>query len=222
MAQKTRTRQSRGLWIFLVLIFMGSFPFFWQSGLRWWYEDRILSRAEAPQETVAIVFGARVYNNGRLSSMLRDRVETAVQLYHAGQIQQIIMSGDNSSQYYNEPAAMIAYAREMGVPAAALQPDYAGLRTYDTCYRAHELFAVEDALLITQEFHLPRALFTCNNLGIRAVGIIADMRAYSERSLSWSENREIPASLVALYDVLRRQPATITGGMLPLNNPNAN
>jgi SanA protein len=148
--------------------------------------------------------------------MLRDRVETAVQLYETGKVQKLLLSGDNSSLAYNEPGAMMAYAIERGVPAEDIQPDYAGLRTYDTCYRAHAIFGLESALLVTQDFHLPRALFTCTALGIDVVGVAADRRVYHPRSVAWSEIREVPATLVALVDVLRRRPPTFLGEPIPL------
>ncbi|MEZ4555940.1 MAG: ElyC/SanA/YdcF family protein [Caldilineaceae bacterium] len=119
----------------------------------------------------------------------RDRVDTAIALYQAGKVDKLLMSGDNSTPEYDEPGAMMAYAIAQGVPAADIQPDYAGRRTYDTCYRAQAIFHVEDAVLVTQAFHLPRALFTCHNLGLDAQGVIADRRIYDPRSVAWSESR---------------------------------
>ena len=202
----------------LVLLGMGLMlsPLLWWHGLRWWYQATIYPPEQAPTERVAIVFGARVYGNARLSSMLRDRVETAVQLYHAGTVQKIVMSGGNPTEDYNEPQAMIAYAVGQGVPAEALQPDYAGLRTYDTCYRAKAIFQLESALLVTQAFHLPRALFTCERLGLQVSGVVADQRVYSRRSLNWSTAREIPATLVALIDTIQQHPAPILGEPISL------
>jgi SanA protein len=188
----------------------------WWKLLPWWYRGEMLTPATAAPQPVAIVFGARVYSSGRLSSMLRDRVESAVQLYQQGQVQKIIMSGDNQVADYNEPDAMIAYALARGVPSEALQPDYGGRRTYDTCYRAREVFQLESAVLVTQAFHLPRALFTCEQLGLDVTGVIADRRLYSRRSLTWSQMREIPATLVALVDVVLQRPAPVLGEPLPL------
>ncbi|MCA9872424.1 MAG: YdcF family protein, partial [Anaerolineales bacterium] len=161
-----------------------------------------------------IVFGAAVYGNGRLSPVLRDRVETAVQLYKTGRVDKILMSGDNQTLEYDEPSAMVAYAVAQGVPAADVQPDYGGRRTYDTCYRARDIFQVESAVLVTQAFHLPRALFTCRQLGITAVGVAADLRTY--RAAGWYETRETAATLVALWDVVRHSPPPVLGEPLPL------
>lgn len=210
-------RARRGcLVLLLALALAAAFPFLWREWLQFRYRHAIVSAAEAPEKPVAIVFGAAVYANGRLSPMLRDRVETAVQLYHAGKVRRLLLSGDNSTPEYNEPLAMMAYAVERGVPAEAIQPDYGGRRTYDSCYRARHIFQVQEALLVTQEFHLPRALFTCAGLGIDATGVIADRRVYSPRSLAWSESRELAAQLRALYDVLRRRPAEVMGEPIPL------
>jgi SanA protein len=165
---------------------------------------------------VAIVFGARVYSSGRLSAMLMDRVETAVQLYEAGKVEKLLLSGDNSSQYYNEPGAMMAYAIQRGVPEEDIQLDYAGLRTYDTCYRAQAIFELESAVLVTQRFHLPRAIFTCDQLGMTVFGVAADRREYHPRSIAWSEMREVPATVMALVDVIRRRPPMFLGDPIPL------
>lgn len=195
------------------------FPFVWQGWVQAQYTPSIYSVAEAPPERVALVLGARVYGDGRLSGMLRDRVETAVALYQAGKVQKLLMSGDNSSLEYNEPDAMMAYAIGMGVPAEDIQPDYAGRRTYDSCYRAKAIFQVESLVIVTQAFHLPRALFLCNQLGIPAVGVPADQSTYDPRSLAWSETREVPATFFALLDVIRRAPPAVLGDPIPLSEP---
>jgi SanA protein len=196
-----------------------SFPFVWQGWVDSQYGKLVYSAADVPNERVALVLGARVYASGRLSGMLRDRVETAVALYKAGKVEKLLMSGDNSSLEYNEPDAMMAHAVAMGVPAADIQPDYAGRRTYDSCYRARAIFEVEAAVIVTQAFHLPRALFLCNQLGVQSVGVAADQRQYDPRSIAWSEGREIPATFFALLDVIRRGPPAVLGDPIPLSEP---
>lgn len=200
----------------LGLALLIAFPFVWRAWVDRSSQAAIYTVDDAPSRRVAIVFGARVYASGRLSAMLLDRVETAVQLYHDGKVEKILMSGDHSAIYYNEPDAMAAYAIERGVPAEDVQPDYAGLRTYDTCYRARAVFGLEEAILVTQRFHLPRAIFTCEQLGIQAVGVAGDRRAYDPRSMAWSEMREVPATFVALVDVIRRSPPTFLDDPVPL------
>jgi len=200
----------------LIGLLLGLIPIVIWGGLTYYYNYYTLPIDELPPQRVAIVFGARVYPNGQLSGMLRDRVEMAVQLYEAGKVQKLIMSGDNRFEDYNEPDSMTKYAISRGVPAADIQPDYAGRRTYDTCYRAKAIFGVTSAVLVTQNFHLPRALFICRNLGIDAVGVSSDISRYSQRSLLWSEVREVFAQLLSVADVIRQPPAEVLGEPIPL------
>lgn len=192
-------------------------PFLWRAWVEQRYASSIVSVDSVKPERVAIVYGARVYGEGRLSAMVRDRVDTAIALYQAGKVDKLLMSGSNQNEEYNEPGDMITYALGRGMPADAMQPDFGGRRTYDTCYRAREIFGVDSAILVTQAFHLPRALFTCQALGMEVQGVVADQRVYSERSMRWSTMREIPATIVALLDVLRRQPPPIMGEPIPLS-----
>ncbi len=169
----------RLLAITLFLLFIASFPFLWRAWIQAHYADQIYTTDAVSATRVAIVFGARVYGDGRLSAMVRDRVDTAVDLYKAGKVQKLLISGDNQFDNYDEPGDMMTYAIRQGVPAQAIQPDYGGRRTYDTCYRAKAIFQVQEAILVTQAFHLPRALFLCENLGVQAAGVAADRRVYA-------------------------------------------
>ena len=198
------------------LVGITAFPILWYGWVHWRYGQSIYSVETVRRERVAIVFGARIYPDGRVSSMLGDRVETAVQLYHAGKVDKLLLSGDNRFEEYDEPGRMMDFALARGVPAEDIQPDYAGRRTYDTCYRAREVFSLTSAVLVTQEFHLPRALFTCERLGLDVVGVAADRQSYSRRSLAWSTVREIPALLIALVDVIRHTPPPVLGDPIPI------
>ncbi len=170
----------------------------------------------APPAPVAIVFGAAVYPGGRPSPVLADRVMTAVDLYRQGKVRHLLLSGDNRFVYYDEPGAMMRLARDLGVPERALQPDYAGRRTYDTCYRARHIFGVRRAILVTQRFHLPRAVFTCRALGIKAVGVVADRRAYPPATRAWWTLREAAAWVRAVLDVYLLRPTPVLGPPIPL------
>jgi len=206
-------------WIFIsvgLTIGMALFLLLWPWLVDRYYQRFVYGQDDVPAERVAIVFGARVYNDGRLSVMLQDRVETAVQLYKAGKVQKLLVSGDNRFADYDEPGRMMEYAIGRGVPAEDIQPDYAGRRTYDTCYRAKAIFQLNSAVLVTQDFHLPRALFTCRNLGVEAVGVSADLRAYHPLSMRWSITREFLATLRALVDVVRQRPAPVLGAPIPI------
>ncbi len=141
---------------------------------------------------------------------------TAAALYQAGKVQKLLMSGDNSDLYYNEPEAMRQFALGLGVPDEAIVLDYAGRRTYDTCYRAREIFGIDSAILVTQAFHLPRAIYSCNMLGLPAVGVPADQRQYRQRSIAWWNLRELPATLVALWEIHYSKPIPILGDPEPI------
>jgi len=143
--------------------------------------------AEEPKR-VAIVFGARVWDDGTPSNSLYDRVLTAVELYRAGRVKKLLMSGDRQGDNYDEPAAMKKLALELGVAESDIVLDNDGKRTFDTCYRAREIFEVQKAILVTQDYHQPRALYLCNNLGVDSVGITANRRTYdNERYFRFRE-----------------------------------
>jgi SanA protein len=174
------------------------------------------STQAAPAAPVAIVFGAGLWRDGTPTTVLRDRIATAAELYFSGKVQVILMSGDNSYLDYNEPGAMRDYAISLGVPEAAIVLDYAGRRTYDTCYRAKNIFGIEHAILVTQSFHLPRALYTCNALGLKAVGVPSDLHDYRLYSQIYWQMRELPATLTALLDVHIFKPQPILGEPEPI------
>ena len=177
---------------------------------------RIDSIDDAPSKQVAIVFGAGLTRDGRPTRVLRDRVETAVELYHAGKIEKLLLSGDNRFVDYNEPQAMKDYALALGVPEDVIVLDYAGRRTYDTCYRARDIFQVDAAILVTQSFHLPRALYTCNQLGVDATGVAAQNHYFLKRSRAYWNIRELLATPVALWEVHVSQPLPVLGSPEPI------
>jgi vancomycin permeability regulator SanA len=134
---------------------------------RTYRSDKIDSLQE---QKVAIIFGARIYSNGQPSPFLKDRVDGGIALYRAGKVQKLLMSGDNRVLEYDEVTAMKKYAIAQGMPAGDIVLDYAGFSTYETCYRAKEIFGVNSAILVTQDYHLPRAVYTCRKLGLDATG----------------------------------------------------
>jgi len=163
---------------------------------------------------VAVVFGAGLQRDGSPTTVLKDRVKTAAVLYESEKIEKILMSGDNRFLNYNEPGAMKSYAIELGIPEEDIVLDYAGRRTYDTCFRAKEIFQLDSAILVTQDFHLPRALYICNTLELNAVGVSADLRPY--RDSGYWKIREIIASLVAFIQVHFTQPEPVLGDPEPI------
>lgn len=172
--------------------------------------------AEIPSYRAAIVFGAGLQRDGTPSPVLRDRVAAAVQLYQAGKVEKVLMSGDNRFVDYNEPGAMYNYAVELGMPSEDIVLDYAGRRTYDTCYRAKVIFNLRDAILVTQTYHQARALYTCNMLGLPSIGYAADLRTYHPSSNFYWNLREIPATFMALVDIWFRHPIPVLGKQEPI------
>jgi SanA protein len=177
--------------------------------------DRMYRQTEAPAERVAIIFGAGLRYDGTPTAMLRDRVLTGAELYFTGKVEKLLMSGDNRFVEYNEPEAMRQFAISIGVPAEAIVLDYAGRRTYDTCYRAKAIFGLDNALLVTQGFHLPRALFLCNRLGVQAQGVEADNCYWTGSPLLW-DVREQLATVAAFRDLYVSSPPLVLGDPEPL------
>jgi SanA protein len=178
--------------------------------------SRLVDVQNAPIRKVAIVFGAGLHFDGSPTTVLKDRIATAVELYRQGKVEKILMSGDNRFIEYNEPGAMLSYALELGMPSEDVVLDFAGRRTYDTCYRAKAIFGVKKALLVTQRFHLPRAVFLCNQLGVEGIGVVSDQQRYSQSARLVWQMREVPATLVALWDVWIRHPLPVLGNPEPI------
>ncbi len=143
-------------------------------------DDRIVQDPEdAPYAQVAIVLGAKVYASGTPAPMLADRIDTAIALYKLDKVDKILLSGDHGQKTYDEVNAMLEYVRARGVPDEDIFTDHAGFSTYDTMYRARDVFEVTDALVVTQEFHLARAVYTARALGLEAIGVVADIQPYA-------------------------------------------
>ena len=179
-------------------------------------KPRIFSSRDVLPRRIAIVFGAGLWRDGTPTPVLRDRVQTAANLYFDGKVEKLLMSGDNRFVDYNEPEAMRQYALSLGVPDEAMVLDYAGRRTYDTCYRARDIFRVDSAILVTQGFHLPRAIFLCNMLGVDGVGVPADIQYYREISRTIWSFRETLATLGAINDILYAKPLPVLGDPEPI------
>ena len=127
--------------------------------------------ASVPATPVALVLGAQVYPSGNPSPFLAGRLDLAKRLFDAGLVKVILVSGDNGAREYNEPDAMRRYLVDAGVPADLVVADYAGFDTYDSCSRAQRIFGVDRLTVVTQGYHVPRAVATCRALGLDAVGV---------------------------------------------------
>jgi vancomycin permeability regulator SanA len=163
------------------------------------------SVAAVPPAPVALVLGAGVDGRGQLSWALDRRVDAAVELYRRGAVRALLMSGDNSRWGYDEPSAMRDAAVRAGVPSSAIVLDYAGFDTYSSCYRARHAFGLSRVTLVSQDFHLARAIWLCRRIGVQAEGFAA-ADAHPAVTAGW-KRREVAASLLAVVDVARgRRP----------------
>jgi vancomycin permeability regulator SanA len=201
---------------FVTLVLLVTFPLF----VYYEYRQKIYIDVSAvEQHDIAIVFGAAAYGVDLPSPPLKDRLDVAAALYKDGKIKKIIVSGDNSSEYYNEPLTMFNTLVKLDVNAEDIIQDPAGFRTYDTCVRAKKVFGVNQALLISQGYHLPRALFTCHSVGIDAAGIYStgDFSTYYNR---WYSLREILAMYNAFVDIFISPPAVVISEPRPIDIKN--
>ena len=156
---------------------------------------------------VAIVLGAGLRPDGTPSTYLRRRLDAAAELYARGTVGVILVSGDNSTTQHDEPTAMRDWLVGLGVPEDRVVRDFAGLDTHDSCVRAHAVFGVTDAVVITQDYHLRRALFSCREAGIDVVGLGVSSTSVEPIKAVLYRVREIPASIKAAWDALTgREP----------------
>lgn len=178
---------------------------------RWQARDRVLTASQAPAKDVAIIFGAEVYPSGRPSPYLKARLDLGVRLFQEGKARVLIVSGDNSAEHHHEATTMKRYLVAQGVPAARIVEDEHGLDTYATCVRAREVFGVSEALLVSQRYHLHRAVATCRAVGADAVGV-GDV-SVKRTSGRWNgfARRELGANLKMVADLVTR-PAPSTEG----------
>jgi len=174
---------------------------------------------KVPERQVALVFGAGYWEDGRLSDVLRDRMDATIELYRAGKVQKLLLSGDNRVETYNEPAKMQEYALSNGVDEADIVLDFAGRRTYDSCYRARDIFQVQELILVTQRYHAARALETCKGLRLDVVVYLADRTPYVH--IRWYWVRETLALWKTWWDLLIQHPSPVLGEPLPIQDESA-
>lgn len=161
--------------------------------------------ADVPRAPVALVLGAGLTRSGTPTPFLAGRLDVAADLYRRGKVEVLLVSGDNSTAGYDEPSAMRAYLIGRGVPEDVVVADYAGLDTWDSCTRAKRIFGVERATVVTQEFHLPRAVALCRSAGIEASGVGHDTSQWATTT-AYGHFREAFAAGKAMWDGLVAQP----------------
>lgn len=167
-----------------------------------------------PESQTALVLGAAVFPDGRLSYILEDRVLAALELYRQGKIKKFLLSADHSRVCYDETNAMKNYLLEKGVPPEDIFLDHAGFKTYDSVYRSRHIFEVDSVVIVSQKYHLHRALYLAENLGINAVGLAADRQYYFY--MRNYKIREVFANVKAFLFLLFRLKPTYLGEKIPI------
>ncbi|WP_141204834.1 SanA/YdcF family protein [Streptomyces griseorubiginosus] len=173
---------------------------------------RLGTTADAPRTDVAVVFGAGLWD-GEPSPYLAHRLDAAAALYRDGRIKAVLVSGDNSREDYDEPDAMRAYLTRHGVPDTRIVSDYAGFDTWDSCVRARKIFGVERAVLISQDFHIRRAVALCEAAGVSSYGV--GVSAKHDVTWYYGGSREILAASKAALDVVFRPDPRFLGPKEP-------
>ena len=169
----------------------------------------VYAQTDAPTADVAIVLGTEVTLDGQPSPRLAGRLETAAELVKTGHARVLLVSGDSHGGSGDEPAAMAAYLAKLGVDPSRIVTDSYGLDTYDTCIRARDVYGVDRALVVTQSFHVSRAVTLCRHVGIDAAGVVARCHCPT-RLLVEKSIRDYLASGKAAWDTLRNRPPAVT------------
>jgi vancomycin permeability regulator SanA len=200
---RRRVKIGLGVLLALVLLF-GAGPYLW---IRFATAGKIHTVADAPAAPVGIVLGAGLKADGSPKPFLRTRLDDTLRLYQDGKIRAILVSGDHGQVDYDEVAAMARWLVDHGVPVGKVVADHAGFDTYDSCVRAYKIFGVRTALVVTQEFHVRRAVFLCREAGIDAAGVGSPAPNDDTRY----QVREVPAAIKATLDVVVDASPTYLG-----------
>lgn len=189
------------------------------AGINAWvyYPGRALmvSPEEAQPAEAVMVLGALVFPDGTPSMMVQDRLDTAYDLYQDGRARKVLITGDHGQTEYDEVNAMRRYLEEKGVPPEDIFMDHAGFDTYDSMYRARDVFQARDVIVVTQRFHLPRALWIAQRLGLNPQGVVADRHRYYRAS--YYEFREALARVKAWGEVVVGRKPVYLGPVIPIH-----
>ena len=205
--------------VFLCLAVFGTATLFTINGyVKASAKDRILTTqkaAELEDVDCIIILGCQVKDDGSLSHMLRDRLMRGLEVYETGAAPKLLMSGDHGREEYDEVGAMKNYAIENGVPSENVFMDHAGFSTYETMYRAKEIFKSEKVIIVTQEYHLYRALYIAEQLGMEAYGVSADLNRYAGQSMR--DFREVLARCKDWAMCIFKPEPTYLGEAIPVS-----
>lgn len=162
-----------------------------------------------------LVLSAGVWRNNRPSHVLEDRLKIGIEAYCAGVSDKLLMSGDHGRNNYDEVNVMKSFAMDCGIPSENIFMDHAGFSTYESMYRARDVFSAHRVLIVTQKFHMYRALYIANALGLEAYGLTSDLREYA--NATYSQLRESLARVKDFFMVIFKPLPTYLGEVLPVN-----
>ncbi|MGG7144453.1 SanA/YdcF family protein [Clostridium nigeriense] len=215
---KVRKWRKRGMGIFISLLIIFALTISVAISIVNSYKKYIYNLEDIPNDNYAIiVLGAGVRNDGTPSDILADRLETSLEVYKANIGSVFILSGDHGREEYNEVRSMKDYIMKDNIDEKIIFMDHAGFSTYDSMYRAKEIFKVDKAIIVTNEYHLPRALYIARKLGIEAYGVKSDKRGY--QLMDSYKKREVLAQLKDFFyvNILKPEPKFL-GDSIPVNN----
>jgi len=217
--RRPRTKAGR---VLLTLVLLGVLGLGCVLGIDGWVRHRASQRILTEEEAAllqdvdcVVVLGCFVQENGTPSHMLEDRLKRGLALYTLGAAPKLLMSGDHGTEDYDEVDAMKRYAVDAGIPSEDVFMDHAGFSTYETVYRAKEVFAAEKVIIVTQKYHLYRALYIAESLGLEAYGVDADYRQYVGQTQR--DIREILARVKDFCMVIFRPEPTYLGEVIPIS-----
>lgn len=197
------------------LILLVVFSFAANAAVTGVYGKLIDSAPQGEKFDCILILGAKVFSDGSVSAMLSDRLDRGIELYFAGVSDKILVSGDHGTESYDEVNAMKAYCVARGVPSENIFMDHAGFSTYDSVVRAKKVFLCESVIIVTQKYHLFRALFIANSIGLHAYGASAAPTVYAGNK--YREAREFLARVKDIGSVVFRVSPTYLGSAVPIS-----
>ena len=180
-------------------------------------KDKIITPGEAASldADCIIILGAGIWDGGRPSPMLEDRLLQGIELYEHGSSDRLLMSGDHGRKDYDEVNVMKQFAKDRGIPSEHVFMDHAGFSTYESLYRARDIFEARRVIIVTQKYHIYRALYIAGKLGLEAYGVASDPRRYAGQSLR--DLREIVARVKDYFIVMVQPEPTHLGETIPIS-----
>ncbi|WP_330390442.1 SanA/YdcF family protein [Paramaledivibacter caminithermalis] len=181
------------------------------------YADQyIVSIEDCPKSEAALVLGALVHSNGRVSDILADRLDIGIELYKKGKVAKLLLSGDHGQKDYDEVNAMKAYAVSNQVIIGDIFMDHAGFNTYESIYRAKNVFAAKQIIIVTQKYHLSRAIYIARKFGLEAYGVASDKHYYPKKDIYEARERLARCKDYVLVNFIKPKP-TYLGEVIDLS-----